>query len=85
MIVDSYRRATLPGHAAESLEREYVLTLEQTGGTVDYNFAHTDPPLHEIDFTLQLPDQNYVPTTPCWIATISAEGTTTIQTIDCSS
>ncbi len=84
-IVDSYRRATLPGQATDSVKREYVLTLEQTGGTVHYNFEHTTPPLDEIAFTLRLPDQNFVPTTPCWIATISAEGTSSIQTMDCSS
>jgi len=85
VVAASYRRATLPGHAVESIHRDYVLTLEQPGGTVDYNFAHTDPPLDAIDFTLHLPDQNYVPTTPCWMVTISAEGTSSIQTMDCSS
>lgn len=86
---DSYRRATLLGHTFNSsrFSRKYVLTIEQSSGTVHYNFAHTDPPLGEVELTLHLPDGNYTPTlaTPCWIVTISGEGTSNVQTVDCSS
>lgn len=85
-ITESHRRATLLGHllGAERFTREYALTIEQTQGTVRYNFAHTDPPFEDLDITLRLPDRTYQPPVPCWQIEVSADGTAATQTEPCS-
>jgi hypothetical protein len=82
-LVESYRRATALGHALGQSKREYVLTLEQTQGSVRYIFANTDPSFEEIDLTIRLPDGDYSPTTPCWRIDVTAGGETTAEPVEC--
>jgi hypothetical protein len=84
-LVESYRRATSLGHLLDSFSREYVLTIEQTQGTVRYNFANTSPELDEIQLTIQLPDSNYrpAPSDPCWTIIVSTAGQSTVNTTPC--
>ncbi|MBN2304241.1 MAG: hypothetical protein JXQ72_07185, partial [Anaerolineae bacterium] len=42
-LTESHHRATLIGHLRDS-SGDYTLTLEQSLGTVRYNFAYADPP-----------------------------------------
>jgi hypothetical protein len=84
-LVESYRRATMPGHASESgsLQREYRLTLEQVSGRVQYDFSHISPALTDINLVIQLPDSSFKPTTPCWTIEVSVEGTSNAQPSEC--
>jgi len=84
-LVESYRRAAILGHLLDSdqFDREYVLTLEQTQGTVRYLFANTNPPIEETRITIRLPDRDYTPTAPCWLISIDSEAHTTAQSINC--
>jgi hypothetical protein len=85
-LVESYRRATALGHVLDSrrFSREYVLTIQQTQGSVRYSFANATPRFEDAAITIQLPSSNYIPTTPCWRIDISADGSTTAAPIDCS-
>jgi hypothetical protein len=82
-LVESHRRATSLGHALDNLSRSYTLTLQQTQGTVSYNFANTTPPFEDIQLTIQLPDANYSPTTPCWTITVDTAGHSTAESVTC--
>jgi hypothetical protein len=82
-LVESYRRATALGHALDRFKREYVLTLEQTQGSVQYIFANAEPSFEETKIIIRLPDRNYTPTTPCWRIDISPDGETAIDPFDC--
>jgi hypothetical protein len=81
-LVESYHRATALGHALN--HRQYVLTLEQTQGHVDYFFPNTTPSLADLDITIHLPDRNYTPDSPCWRIDIPLAGRTTIEPINCN-
>jgi hypothetical protein len=83
-LVESYRRATALGHALGTSKREYVLTLEQTQGSVRYIFANADPSFEEIDLTIRLPGGDYTPTTPCWHIDVSAGGEATAESVECA-
>ncbi len=84
-LVAAYRRATTLGHVFDSgqFEREYVLTLAQSSGTVEYDFANADPPFDGASISIQLPESDYTPVTPCWRVTISSEGIARIEPLDC--
>ncbi|NDJ77138.1 MAG: hypothetical protein GYB65_12860 [Chloroflexi bacterium] len=82
-LVEVHRRATLPGHASDNFNRDYVLTLKQKGGSVHYYFSDTEPAFDDIDITLHLPNGNYTPDTPCWLVEISDEGVTTTLPFEC--
>jgi hypothetical protein len=82
-LVESYRRATALGHAFGKGRRGYVLTLEQTQGSVRYNFANTDPSFEDTDITIRLPDGNYSPTAPCWQIDVDPGGETTAESFEC--
>lgn len=82
-LVASYRRATALGHAFGTSKRDYVLTLEQTHGSVRYIFARTDPVWEKIDLTIRLPDGDYRPTSPCWRIDVVTGGETTATSFEC--
>ncbi|MBN1201365.1 MAG: hypothetical protein JXJ20_05860 [Anaerolineae bacterium] len=86
-LVESYRRATVLGHALDSdrFDREYALTIEQTGGSARYFFANTDPAFEDVEITLELPNGNYTPDTPCWLVDISTAGDVLTEPFDCES
>lgn len=84
-LANSYRHATLLAHILDSdqFERQYNLTIEQTLGTVQYNFSGTNPPAEDIVITIRLPDGNYQPTTPCWKVMVSASGEAETNPVEC--
>jgi hypothetical protein len=83
-LIESYRRATALGHTSDQFEREYVLTLEQTQGSVRYIFANTDPPFEDTHIIVRLPDGSYTPSAPCWRIDIPVgAGESIIETFDC--
>jgi hypothetical protein len=86
-LVESYRRATALGHAlddSDRFKREYVLTLEQTSGSIRYLFGDTTPAFEEVTISIRLPNGSYTPQTPCWTIDISTDGNVTTTEIDCS-
>jgi hypothetical protein len=86
-LIESYRRATALGHMldSEQFEREYVLTLEQTGGSIRYLFDDTTPPFEDTTISIRLPSGSYTPQSPCWVIDINTEGQVTTQDINCAS
>lgn len=83
-IVQIYRRATGSGHLFDSRDCDYVLTLDQAAGSVRYVFDNASPAFEDIDFTIRLSGGNYIPSTPCWLITVDAEGEATTESIRCS-
>ncbi len=85
MLVESYQKATTLGHMVETsqFERRYGLTIKQIRGTVQYYFDHSDPAFEEMTIKVQLPNGSYQPDSPCWQITISADQTTTPETLPC--
>jgi hypothetical protein len=71
-LVESYHRATALGHVLN--RRHYVLTLEQTQGSIHYSFAGTDPSFADADITIHLPNGDYTPDSPCWRIDIPLNG-----------
>jgi hypothetical protein len=82
-LVAAYRRGTLLGHTSDRFERDYVLTLAQNGGSAQYNFHNTTPAFAGIDITLQLPNGNYSPASPCWRVEISDDGAVNTLPFEC--
>jgi hypothetical protein len=80
-LVESFHRATALGHALN--HRRYVLTLQQTQGSVDYFFANTVPSFPDTDITIELPNGSYSPDSPCWRIDIPLAGETSITPINC--
>jgi hypothetical protein len=79
-LVESYHRATALGHVLS--RRHYVLTLEQTQGSIHYSFAGTDPSFAEADVTIHLPNGDYTPDSPCWRIDIPLSGEPQIESFD---
>jgi hypothetical protein len=81
-LIESHHRATALRHALN--RRQYVLTLEQTQGRVDYFFAGTALTFPDADITIYLPHGTYTPDSPCWRIDIPVIGGTDIQPINCN-
>jgi hypothetical protein len=81
-LVESYQRATALGHALN--RRQYVLTLEQTQGRVDYFFADAAPTSTDANITVHLPTGDYTPDSPCWRIDIPLTGETNVEPINCN-
>jgi hypothetical protein len=83
-LVKSYHRATALGHALN--RRRYVLTLQQTQGSIDYffaDFANMAPSSMDADIAIELPNGSYAPDSPCWRIDIPLTGQTSTTPIDC--
>jgi hypothetical protein len=81
-LVKSYHRATALGHARN--RRRYVLTLQQTQGSVDYFFVNLAPVFADADITIELPNGSYAPDSPCWRIEIPLTGQTSVTPINCN-
>ena len=81
-LIESYHRATALRHALN--RRQYVLTLEQAQGRVDYFFAGAAPSFDNADITIHLPNGSFTPDSPCWRVDIPLTGETHIEPINCN-
>jgi hypothetical protein len=86
-LLESRRRATALGHVLDSerFDCDYALSVQQTSGTITYNFAHATPPFEELTPVIDLPDRVFVPTTPCWKIRIDPDGAARIESTSCGS
>jgi hypothetical protein len=50
---------------------------------VRYTFNHSEPVFDDITLVVELPDQDYVPDTPCWTIDILEDGTSSITSNQC--
>lgn len=87
VLRESFRRGTLLEHVqdSENDDRDYTLTVEQYAGTAEYRFDQADPAIDRVKIRIQLPNEIYIPSAPCWHIEVDAAGQASTRTIDCSS
>jgi hypothetical protein len=87
LLRESSRRGTtlehVRGHDHEGAE--YALTIAQHAGVVEYRFDRAEPAFQRVTIRIQLPDEVYIPTGPCWRIEIDAAGQADARAITCPS
>jgi hypothetical protein len=66
------RHGTAVEQILNSEDLTYQLVIDQTEGTVVYDFSQSDPPLEDINLILRLPEGEYEPEFPCFQASAPA-------------
>ncbi len=87
VLRESFRRGTLLEHVQDSDkdDRDYTLTVEQYAGSVEYRFDQADPAFDRVKIRIQVPNEVYIPSAPCWHIEVDAAGQASSRAIDCSS
>lgn len=80
------RHATALGHIIDTdhFRRTYTLVLRHNEGRGHYDFSHSYLPFEEIDILLQLPGQNFKPTSHCWDISVENGVVFHARDVDCT-
>lgn len=84
-LTEASRQATLPGHVfaqSDRFSRKYTIVLAVRNGRVQFEMDNA-PRVPDVLITIHLPDQTFMPNTPCWRIDSSSSGQYLARSIDC--
>lgn len=82
-LLQAKRRGTAFEHITHSDNLVYSVVIEQSEGTVVYDFSHANPTIEKFNLILRLPEGEFNPKYACFQATTPADTSQAIAEIPC--